>query len=127
MVYNGTKYTESDKYQQEIQQQYKKRVVKFSPEEVIEVLHILDVPNLPTIDKTANLKVHPKINDTNNAFNTLFIYSFASFCISFKNLLLNISQISLFLGFPFSSTSLNLITSHIIILSLQCANISDTL
>jgi len=41
------KYVESDKYQKEIQQQYKKRVAKFTPEEVIKVLQILDIPNLP--------------------------------------------------------------------------------
>ena len=35
--------------------------------------------NLPTIDKTANLKVHPKINDTNNA---AYVDSFFSFLTS---------------------------------------------
>ena len=56
MTSNDTKYTESDKYQEEIQQQYKQRVVKFSPEEVIEVLRILDIPNLPTIDEIIEAK-----------------------------------------------------------------------
>jgi hypothetical protein len=56
MTSNETKYTESDKYQQEIQQQYKQRVAKFSPEEVIEVLRILNVSNLPKIDEIIEAK-----------------------------------------------------------------------
>lgn len=42
------KYVESDKYQEEIQQQYQQRVAKFTPEEVIKVLQILNISNLPT-------------------------------------------------------------------------------
>jgi len=51
MTSNSTKYTESDKYQKEIQQQYKRRVAKFSPEEVVEVLKLLDVQNIPAINQ----------------------------------------------------------------------------
>jgi hypothetical protein len=56
MTSNNIKYTESDKYQEEIQQQYKKRVAKFSPEEVVKVLELLDVPNIPTINEIIEAK-----------------------------------------------------------------------
>lgn len=56
MTSNSIKYTESDKYQEEIQQQYQKRVAKFSPEEVIEVLKLLDVPNIPVINEIIEAK-----------------------------------------------------------------------
>lgn len=44
------KYTDSEKYQDEIKKQYEKRIPKFSREQVLDALRVLDVPNLPTID-----------------------------------------------------------------------------
>ena len=44
-----TKYTESDKYQKEIKQQYKQRVSKFTPKHVLSVLRDLNIQNLPDI------------------------------------------------------------------------------
>ncbi len=40
------KYTDSDKYQQEIAAQYKERVAKFSPKDAADVLAILGFPNV---------------------------------------------------------------------------------
>ncbi|MFA5886721.1 MAG: phosphotransferase [Patescibacteria group bacterium] len=45
------KYVDSDKYQEEIKQQYQKRVLKFTREQVLNVLDILDIPNLPMIEE----------------------------------------------------------------------------
>ena len=56
MTSNSIKYTESDKYQEEIHQQYHKRVAKFSPEEVIKVLKLLDVPNMPATNEIIEAK-----------------------------------------------------------------------
>ncbi len=45
------KYTESDKYQEEVRQQYKERVFKFIREQVLDALASLNIPNLPEIDE----------------------------------------------------------------------------
>lgn len=45
------KYVESDEYQNEISQQYKKRVSKFTREQVLEVLEMLNIPNPPAINE----------------------------------------------------------------------------
>lgn len=45
------KYVDSDEYQNEIAQQYKERVSKFTREQVLDVLKMLDIPNLPSIDE----------------------------------------------------------------------------
>lgn len=45
------KYTDTEQYQKEIAQQYKERVSKFTPEQVLEVLRILGLPNLPAANE----------------------------------------------------------------------------
>ena len=45
------KYVDSDEYQNEIAQQYKKRVSTFTRQQVLEVLRVLKIPNLPNIDE----------------------------------------------------------------------------
>lgn len=45
------KYVDSDEYQNEIAQQYKERISKFTREQVLDVLKTLNVPNLPAIDE----------------------------------------------------------------------------
>lgn len=45
------KYVDSDKYQEEIKQQYQERVSRFTREQVLNVLNILNIPNLPVIDE----------------------------------------------------------------------------
>ncbi|MFH1145994.1 MAG: hypothetical protein V1707_03475, partial [bacterium] len=45
------KYVESDEYQNEIAQQYRERISKFSREQVLTVLEMLNIPNLPAIDE----------------------------------------------------------------------------
>lgn len=45
------KYVDSEEYQNEISQQYKERVSKFTREQVLEVLEMLYMPNLPAIDE----------------------------------------------------------------------------
>ncbi len=45
------KYIDSDEYQNEIAQQYKERVSKFTREQVLDALQALSITNLPTIDE----------------------------------------------------------------------------
>ena len=51
------KYVNSDKYQEEIRQQYKKRVSKFTPEQVLGVLKTLNIPNLPVVNEITESSV----------------------------------------------------------------------
>ena len=45
------KYVDSEEYQNEISQQYKERVSKFTREQVLEVLETLNIQNLPDINE----------------------------------------------------------------------------
>lgn len=45
------KYVDSDEYQKEIEKQYKERVSKFTPEQVLEVLNILNISNPPAVNE----------------------------------------------------------------------------
>ncbi|MEI7750367.1 MAG: phosphotransferase [Candidatus Moraniibacteriota bacterium] len=52
--YSGPgKYADSDEYQREIARQYATRVSKFSREQVVEVLKMLEIANVPTADEIA--------------------------------------------------------------------------
>lgn len=54
---DSERYVNSEKYQEEIRQQYKERVSKFTPEQVLEVLNTLNIPNLPTINEITEASV----------------------------------------------------------------------
>lgn len=51
-----TKYTESNKYQEEIKQQYKQRVSKFTSNHVLNVLNLLKIQDLPNLDEIVEAK-----------------------------------------------------------------------
>ena len=78
---SNQKYTDSDKYQQEIAEQYKKRVVKFSVDEVVSALSLLGITVSPGSIKEASVgnvnatyitpELVVKINQNREALNYL--------------------------------------------------------
>lgn len=52
----SSKYTESDKYQEEIRNQYQKRVTKFTANDVLKVLKILNIDDLPDPEEIAEVE-----------------------------------------------------------------------